>query len=89
MEKKGYEAVEHAALIIKSWQAVTRDIIMTLLNQPELMRYAFLDQEIHQAAALIDINEARHLEERLRKAAIYLKANVSPNIVLENILINV
>jgi DNA polymerase-3 subunit delta' len=85
---KGAAAVETAQGIINTWRGVVRDMMMTLLNQPELVRYAFLEQEIHEATKTIDLGEARRLEERLKKASTYLEANVNPNITLENILIN-
>lgn len=79
---------ERALEIVQKWRSVARDIMMVLLNQPELMRYAFLEKEIRQTATLSVINETRQLEERLRLANTYLRANVNPNLVLENILIN-
>lgn len=87
-QAKGAAGVLSAKNIINSWRGVVRDMIMTLLNQPELVRYAFLEQEIHEATKTIDLSEARRLAERLEKADIYLEANVNPNIILENILIN-
>lgn len=86
--QKGRIATEIAGQIIDTWRGVTRDIIMTLLNQPELVRYAFLEQDIRHCAKSLGLAEARVLEEKLKKANSYLKANVNPNIILENILIN-
>lgn len=86
--QKGTAAVEVAEKVIATWRGITRDIIMTLLNQPELVRYAFLEQEIRQCANSLGLAEARALEEKLKKAKSYLGANVNPNIILENIIIN-
>lgn len=86
--KKGTLAVEAAEKIISAWRGITRDIIMMLINQPELVRYAFLEQEIRYCAKSFGLAEARIMEEKLKKASAYLEANVNPNIILENILIN-
>lgn len=85
---KGQAAVEAAEKIIATWRGITRDIIVTILNQPELVRYAFLEQEIRQAAKTLGLAEARALEEKLKKAKLYLESNVNPNLILENIIIN-
>lgn len=74
--------------ILASWRGITRDIIVTLLNQPELVRYAFLEQDIRQAAKNLGLAEARRLEEKLKQAKSYLVANVNPLTILENIFIN-
>ncbi len=84
---KGVDAVETAENCLKAWRQVTRDIMMANLNQPEFMRYAFLEQEIRNLLPRFSLNDARRLEEQLRKAREYLRANVSPANVLENILI--
>ena len=85
---KGPELVSATENIIAAWRGITRDIIMVLLNQPELVRYAFLEKEIRECANSLGLAEARALEEKLTKASSYLRANVNPNIILENILIN-
>jgi len=85
---KGAAAAEAAEKIIATWRGITRDVIMVLLNQPELVRYAFLEQDIRYCANSLGLAEARALEEKLKKASAYLAANVNPNIILENILIN-
>ncbi len=84
---KGSEAHRAALAIIESWQSIGRDLRLPLLNQPDLIRYAFFDREIQDAAANISLSETRQLEERLQKARAYLAANVGPVTVLENILI--
>jgi len=85
---KGASAVDTAQEIIDAWRSVTRDIILTLLNQPELMRYAFLEQDIRLVSKTLGLSEARRLAIRLSQASRYLAANVSPTNVLENILIS-
>lgn len=84
---KGSAAVEEAEACLRAWRTVTRDLMMAGLNQPEHMRYAFLEQEIRALLPGFGLSEARRLEERLRKGTEYLKANVNPANVLENILI--
>jgi DNA polymerase-3 subunit delta' len=84
---KGAQAAEAAENCLKAWRQVTRDVMMAGLNQPEHMRYAFLENEIRALLPNFGLSEARRLEDRLRKGAEYLKANVNPANVLENILI--
>ncbi len=83
----GSDAAITAELVIDDWRCVVRDILMVALNQPEYMRYAFLEEEIRQLARVVALPEARRLDNRLQEAAVYLRANVSPATVLENILI--
>lgn len=87
LSENSASAADAAEAIVDDWRCVVRDIIMTQLNQPEYMRYAFLEEEIRQVSRGFGISEARRLDERLQKSAAYLKSNVSPATVLENILI--
>lgn len=85
---KGAAAYDAAQQIINSWRGVVRDVMLMLLNQPELMRYGFLEHDIRLLSKNINLAEARRLENLLDQARRYLRANVSPNNVLENILIS-
>lgn len=86
--ERGVSTARQAQEIVDRWQAVTRDFLMILLNHPECMRYSFLDEDIRRVSQTLSISEVRNLEMRLQRATNYLRANVNPTLVLENILIN-
>ncbi len=86
---KGAAAAEAASLVIDDWRCVVRDILMTHLNQPEYMRFAFLQDDIQKAARLVTVSDARLIDERLKRSSLYIQSNVAPATVLENILLTI
>lgn len=74
--------------ILNIWQAVARDCLLSLLGQADWLRYGQLTKEVKSFKS--PINELRVLGwyRLLSQAKEYLRANVSPKLVLENIIIN-
>lgn len=85
---KGKLAAEAVAAIIARWQVAIRDIMLVRLNQPDLIMHAFLDKEIRLAAERITLGDLRSLERTCVTAQRYIRANVSPKLVLEQAIMN-
>jgi hypothetical protein len=83
---KGAEAVERTSEVLDAWRLTVRDLLLMRLNQPELTVHAVLDQELKAVLPRLTINELRALEKRIDRAGSYLSSNVSPKLVLEQVL---
>lgn len=84
-----------ARSILEIWQSLTRDLLLINLEVKELVQHSVLMSELLSvSASLKQFNDeaARlylvSLLERIKTAQIYLSSYVSPNNVLENILLN-
>ncbi len=84
---KGPEAADTATEIFSSWRLVVRDIMLAHLNQPDLVRHAFLEQDIKDAARRISLSEARSLDAIFGRGIEYVDSNVSPKMALEQALL--
>lgn len=93
----GREAVAKAEEILEIWQGLGRDLLLLNLAAPDLIQHHVLLGELKAAlevlAARLNESEERaaylsNILNKISQAQMYLRANVGPGQVLENILIN-
>lgn len=85
----GAEAVAKAAEALESWRLTVRDLLLMRLNQPELVIHAFAEEELRAALRSTDMQDLRRYDGIIQQAIRYLKANVNPKLVLEQVLMNI
>ncbi|KKQ61459.1 MAG: DNA-directed DNA polymerase, delta prime subunit [Parcubacteria group bacterium GW2011_GWE2_38_18] len=85
----GQETVKIAKRIIEVWQGVVRDLILVNYEQPDMIQHEIVNNELAREKNKFSIPSLLCLSESLSQADIYLKANVNPRLVLENIAINI
>ena len=91
LKKLGRLSREEVEDLIFSWQRVWRDLLLLHLDQPELLQYAALREELLAVnSQLVDQNWSYYyqLADTLMTAQKYLAANVSPATVLEQVIFN-
>jgi len=87
-KEKGQAGTRIAHRVIEIWQGVCRDWLLLLLGQNNYVQHIYLADEIkHQGIEYTEAEIVR-LSKLLSRAHLYLKANVSPRLVLENIVLN-
>ncbi|HZJ41981.1 MAG TPA: hypothetical protein VFD51_03125, partial [Patescibacteria group bacterium] len=90
-------AVTSADELISTMEGLWRDLLLLNYNQPEKIQHSALKEELEKV--LRDLDEkgisnnklAKYLLERFKLAAMareYLKSNVNPYTVLEQLVIN-
>lgn len=83
------EEVKSAEEIIEVWESVGRDLILLNYGQNGLVKHHLAEKELDKARARFNTKNLLNLMENLRRAKDYLRANVNPKAVLENIVINI
>jgi DNA polymerase-3 subunit delta' len=81
--------VETALGMINVWQGLLRDLLLLNVNNGDLIQHESVRGKMDGLKK--DLNGARllALSESLKRGEKYLRANVSPKLVLENIAINI
>ncbi len=85
----GQEAVERAKLAIDTWRGVLRDRLLWEYNLPDRLRYDNLAEKQRTLSARLPIDSTLKLLNMMERSRVYLEANVSPRLVLEQIVINI
>lgn len=85
---KGSAAAEAASAAITSWRLILRDLRLLYLQQSDLVVHLALEEELQAVLRRVSWKELRRLEDRLIEGLRYLHANVSPKLVLEQIMMN-
>jgi hypothetical protein len=91
LKKLGHLSREEVEDLIFSWQRVWRDLLLLHLDQPELLQYAALREELLEVNSQLvnqDWPYYYQLADNLTTAQKYLAANVSPATVLEQVIFN-
>lgn len=85
----GQEAVKITERIIEIWQGITRDLLLLEFSNRDLIQHEIISKELMKAKEKFKINNLLDLIKNLKQANNYLRANVNPRLVLENIAINI
>lgn len=85
----GQESSRLAGRTIEIWQGVIRDMLLLEFNQIDLIQHEITHKDFQVSEKKISLNNLLNLTDALRRANEYLKANINPKIVLEQIAINV
>ena len=85
----GQEAVNTAINVIKIWQGMVRDLLLIEFGQDNLIQNQPVSQELKQIKNRFSLNNLLKLNQDFKQAREYLYSNVSPKLVLENIVINI
>ncbi len=80
--------VKKVSRILSIWQGIVRDLLLYYFNQKDLIQHEILLLDIKKVANKVNQNDLYRINNELEKGIDYLKANVSPGLVLENIAIN-
>ena len=86
---KGTEAVAKVHKIITSWRLGLRDILLLHLHRPELVVHSLLEEELNLATKRLTPSDVRNLDGILNRALKYLQSNISPKLVLEQVMMNI
>ncbi|WKZ25141.1 MAG: hypothetical protein QY321_01795 [Patescibacteria group bacterium] len=79
--------LERARFILSAWRLAVRDMMLLSLNLPNLLKYAFFEQELKALALNLSLAEIRQLDIILKEAEERLEANVGPAVVLESVML--
>lgn len=83
----GQENVVLAERIIQIWQGIARDLLLMEFNNKNLVQHEIVNQELEKTK--IGTGRIINLMNSLKQGQKYLRANVNPKLVLENIVINI
>lgn len=88
-KSSGQETASLAERIIEIWQGVTRDLLVLGFGQKNLLQHEFMKDELENFAPKMSNANLLALMSSLGQAKKYLRANVNPKLVLENIVISI
>jgi len=85
----GQESVRIANRIIEIWQGLIRDLMLLEIDQDNLVQHLLLIEELKKLKTKYNRSALLNLTNFLTQAKDYLQANVSPKLILENLVINI
>jgi DNA polymerase-3 subunit delta' len=85
----GQETAKLAGRIIEIWLGLSRDMLLLEFNRKDLIQHEITTNELLGVKEKLRLGSLLHLTDVLRKANGYLKANVNPKSVLEQVAINI
>jgi len=89
LKSTGQELVSKAEIIMDVWQGVLRDWMLIEFGHVNLIQNKVAEKRIRDLKGRIPIKKIIDLNNSLEKGREYLKRNVNPKLVLENIVINI
>ena len=84
----GQEAVNSAVNAIQVWQGMVRDLLLIEFGQDNLIQNQSVSQELKTIKNRFSLNNLLKLNQDFKQAREYLYSNVSPKLVIENLVIN-
>ena len=88
-ESGNQELVKLTSRIIEIWMGLTRDMLLLEFNRADIVQHKINEKELIGARTKVTSVKLLKIIESLQKADIYLRANVSPKLVLENVAVNI
>ncbi|MCK4554191.1 hypothetical protein KAU19_04475, partial [Candidatus Parcubacteria bacterium] len=85
----GQESARLAARILEIWQGLARDLLLLKLDQNNLVQHLLLIEQLDKIKTRFNKSGLLNLDRSLCQAREYLAANVSPKLVLENVVVNI
>ncbi len=83
------ETTKVSMKIIGIWQGVVRDMILSSLNHQDLVQHEIRKTEIEKIQSRLKLSSLMSINKLLQDSIVFLKTNVNPKLVLENIVINI
>lgn len=87
--KEEEEKADKALNILSIWQGLVRDFLLLSVNNGDLVQHEPLMAKMENLKAGLTGRRLLKLAELLKRGKSYVRANVNPRLVLENIAINV
>jgi len=72
---------------LEIFESLARDFILFQLGQKDLMKHWAIMNEIEKAAGGKSLDFLADLSDRIKEAKVYIKANVSPELAIGNLLV--
>ncbi len=85
----GPEAAVSVGRILEIWLGLSRDLLLLEFNHAELIQHEIALKELMAAKAKLNLENLLNLTVALRQADKYIKANVSPKLVLERVAVSI
>ncbi len=82
-------AARSAGRILDIWEGAARDMILEATGQADLIRHEVEEKAIKSAGRVYSLEKIMNFFKQVGKARDYLRANVNPKIVLEEVVINI
>ncbi|MFA6428382.1 MAG: DNA polymerase III subunit delta' [Candidatus Buchananbacteria bacterium] len=86
--KDSGQTVDELTKILNSWQLITRDLIIQKAGAEDLVFHQDLKANLAKLAATAQLTDLLNFFNQINLAKLYLKRNLGPQLVLENLLIN-
>lgn len=84
----GQEANRLTGRIISTWQGIVRDLLLVGYGHPDLVQHEMELEGLNRIINKLTREKLLKFSEKLEEGLTYLKANVNPKTVLENLVIN-
>lgn len=85
----GQESAVLARRIVEVWLGLSRDLLLLKFNHGDLIQHEIALKELTAAKEKLKLENMLNLTVALRRADEYIRANVNPKLVLENIAISI
>lgn len=85
----GQEATKLAARILSVWQGMLRDLFLVNLGEIDLVQHEVVINELQSLKSVFSLARLVKLSELLTQAEVYLKSNVNPRLVLEEVAMSI
>ena len=83
----GQESFVLAGRIIEIWEGVARDLLLLEFDQKNLIQHLIIMDDMEEAKKSFKISDLINLTKSLKQAKEYLRSNVNPKLVLENVAV--
>lgn len=83
----GQESASLAGGIIEIWEGIARDLLLLEFGQKNLIQHAVIMDDLEVIKKDFEISDLINLAKNLKQAKEYLRFNVNPKLVLENVVV--
>lgn len=81
----GQESAEAAIKIIDVWQNLTRDLMLMELNLSDIIQHQVFEEDLKPLKNKMNLSSLLNLNNILKRARLYIGANVNPKLALESV----
>jgi len=88
-KQKGQELAKQVNRILEIWQGLSRDLVLIKFGHKDLVQHQLQQDSLSDISNSVSIKGLIGISKKLNSAKRYLKANISPRLVLEFISLNI
>jgi len=85
----GEDNVKKALVVLGVWQGLVRDLLLICANKSDLVQHEIVLEKLNEVSRKIHKSKLIELNKMFEESGNYIRANVNPKLVLENIALSI